>query len=131
MSDLNGKVAIVTGASVGLGKSMAIALAGAGARVVLASPQTALLQEVAQQINAAQGQGRALAVTTDITQRDQCDACVKQTLEAFGAIDILVNNARREQRGPGLPPAATACRSGSPIRMSGFSRSTSMLAAPS
>ncbi len=39
MSDLNGKVAIVTGASVGLGKSMAIALAGAGARVVLASPR--------------------------------------------------------------------------------------------
>ncbi len=108
MSDLNDKVAIVTGASVGLGKSMAIALARAGARVVLASPQTALLQEVAQQINAAQGQGRALAVTTDITQRDQCEACVKQTLEAFGAIDILVNNARREQRGPGLPTAGNS-----------------------
>jgi NAD(P)-dependent dehydrogenase (short-subunit alcohol dehydrogenase family) len=108
MSDLTGKVAIVTGASVGLGKSMAIALARGGARVVLASPQTTLLQEVAQQINAAHGGSRALAVTTDITVREQCDACVRQAIEAFGAVDILVNNARREQRGPGLPSAGNS-----------------------
>ena len=63
---------------------MALALAAAGARVTLASPQTALLEEVAAQITKAHGPGRALAVTTDITRRDQCDACVSQTLEAFG-----------------------------------------------
>jgi 3-oxoacyl-[acyl-carrier protein] reductase len=103
MRGLEDKVAIVTGASVGLGRSMAFALAGAGARVVLASPQTALLDEAAAEINRRHGAGRALAATTDITRRDQCDGCVTRTLDAFGRIDILVNNARREQRGPGLP----------------------------
>jgi 3-oxoacyl-[acyl-carrier protein] reductase len=103
MSELKDEVAIVTGASVGLGRSMALALADAGARVVLASPQTSLLQEVADIITAKHGHDRALAITTDITDRAQCDACVRQTSEAFGHVGILVNNARREQRGPGLP----------------------------
>jgi 3-oxoacyl-[acyl-carrier protein] reductase len=108
MSDLKGEVAIVTGASVGLGRSMAIALAAAGARVVLASPQTSLLNEVADVITAKHGPGRALAVTTDITSQQQCDACVRQTMETFGDVSILVNNARREQRGPGLPQAGNS-----------------------
>ncbi|MFN3892301.1 MAG: SDR family NAD(P)-dependent oxidoreductase [Beijerinckiaceae bacterium] len=103
MHELDGEVAIVTGASVGLGRAMALALADAGARVALASPQTALLEEVAGQINDKHGAGRALAVTTDITSREQCDGCVRRTLDAFGLVSILVNNARREQRGPGLP----------------------------
>ncbi len=103
MPELNGEVAIVTGASVGLGRAMALALAARGARVVLASPQTALLQEVADLITARHGPGRALAVTTDITNIDQCDACVAKAIETFGKVSILVNNARREQRGPGLP----------------------------
>lgn len=108
MSDLKDEVAIVTGASVGLGRSMAIALAAAGARVVLASPQTSLLKEVADLITARHGPGRALALTTDITSQQQCDDCVKQTVEAFGGVSILVNNARREQRGPGLPQAGNS-----------------------
>lgn len=103
MNRLDGEVAIVTGASVGLGRSMALALAAAGARVVLASPQTTLLQEVADLIGKEHGPGRALAITTDITKRDQCDACVARTIETFGHVSILINNARREQRGPGLP----------------------------
>lgn len=103
MDMLRDEVAIVTGASVGLGRSMALALASAGARVTLASPQTELLDEVAQLIDNKYGPGRALAVTTDITRRAQCDECVRRTVETFGQVSILINNARREQRGPGLP----------------------------
>ncbi len=100
---LKGQVAIVTGASVGLGRAMAFALADAGACVTLASPQTALLEEAAAQINARCGEQRAIAVTTDITKRGDCERARDATLEAFGDLSILVNNARREQRGPGLP----------------------------
>lgn len=100
---LKGQVAIVTGASVGLGRAMAFALADAGACVTLASPQTQLLEETAAQINARCGERRALAVTTDITQRADCERARDATLQAFGDLSILVNNARREQRGPGLP----------------------------
>ncbi len=100
---LEGQVAIVTGASVGLGRSMAFALAEAGACVTLASPQTELLEEAAAQINALCGRRRAIAVTTDITRRADCERACLATLEAFGDVSILVNNARREQRGPGLP----------------------------
>ncbi|MDB5640880.1 MAG: short-chain dehydrogenase/reductase [Hyphomicrobiales bacterium] len=100
---LKGQVAIVTGASVGLGRAMAFALAEAGACVALASPQTSLLEEAAAQINARCGERRAIAVTTDITQQADCERARDATLQAFGDISILVNNARREQRGPGLP----------------------------
>jgi NAD(P)-dependent dehydrogenase (short-subunit alcohol dehydrogenase family) len=100
---LKGQVAIVTGASVGLGRAMAFALADAGACVTLASPQTALLEEAAAAINARCGERRAIAVTTDITKRADCERVRDATLEAFGDLSILVNNARREQRGPGLP----------------------------
>jgi NAD(P)-dependent dehydrogenase (short-subunit alcohol dehydrogenase family) len=105
MGILDGEVAIVTGGSVGLGRSMALALAAAGARVTLASPQTKLLEEAAAEIAKDRGPGRALPITTDITKRDQCEACVSRTIEAFGDVSILINNARREQRGPGLPSA--------------------------
>ena len=103
MKILDGEVAIVTGASVGLGRAMALALAAAGARIALASPQTNLLEEVAAEIEKVHGPARALAITTDITKGDQCEACVARTIEEFGFVSILVNNARREQRGPGLP----------------------------
>ena len=100
---LSGHVAIVTGASVGLGRAMARALAQAGACVTLASPQTDLLKEAAAEIDALCGARRALAVTADITNRADCARVVSQTIETFGDLSILVNNARREQRGPGLP----------------------------
>jgi len=102
-ADLDGQVAIITGGSVGLGRSMAMALTARGARVAIASPQTALLQEVVSDIAGRHGAGRAIAVSTDITSKSQCKALVGQTIEAFGDLSILINNARREQRGPGLP----------------------------
>jgi NAD(P)-dependent dehydrogenase (short-subunit alcohol dehydrogenase family) len=101
--DLENRVLIVTGASVGLGKSMAKALARAGARVVLASPQREKLEAVAAEIESESGPGRALVVRADITQIDDCRTLLSQTLLHFGALHGLINNARREHRGPGLP----------------------------
>src|SRR5262245_59146036 len=71
--DLDGTVVAMTGASVGLGRSMSVALASAGARVVLAAPETTLLEEVAAEIGVKAGPGRALCVRTDITVRADCE----------------------------------------------------------
>lgn len=98
------KVVVVTGGCRGLGRSMAFALAAAGARVVVASPSAVQLRETAAGINALHGPDRALAVSTDITLRDDCEKLLAETLAHFGAAHVLVNNARRPQRGPGLPP---------------------------
>jgi 3-oxoacyl-[acyl-carrier protein] reductase len=106
--DLAGRTAIVTGASRGLGKAMALALARAGARVAIASPQRDQLDQAAMEIAAAAQPGGVIAVQADITRRADCEAIVEQCRSAFGGFDILVNNARRLQRGPGI--AADAFR---------------------
>jgi 3-oxoacyl-[acyl-carrier protein] reductase len=91
---LDGMVAVVTGASRGLGRSMACALAAAGAKVLLASPETDLLTQAAEEINARHGAGSALALTTDITARADCERALAECLLHFGALHVLVNNAR-------------------------------------
>ena len=101
--ELNGTVVVVTGASRGLGRIMSLALAEAGALIVLASPEVELLSEVAKEINDLHGSGRALAVPTDITQRDQCERVVESAIKTYGSVHALVNNAKRLSRGPGLP----------------------------
>ena len=95
MSDfsLAGKTAIVTGGAGGLGRSMVAAYARAGANVVVASRNRENIERIAQQIN-ADGQ-TALAVPVDITQADSVDELVQRTVETFGALDIIVNNAGR------------------------------------
>ena len=103
--DLDGTVVAMTGASLGLGRAMSIALAAAGARLVLAAPEMELLEAVAAEIEAEAGPGRALPVRTDITRHGDCDAVLAQSIRRFGRLDVLVNNARRPVRGPGLPPA--------------------------
>ncbi len=103
--DLDGTVVTMTGASVGLGRAMSHALAEAGARVVLAAPEADLLEGVAAEIDAKAGRGRALAVRTDITVRGDCDRLLAESIRRFGRLDVLVNNARRPVRGPGIPPA--------------------------
>src|SRR5262249_34248253 len=100
---LDGKVAVVTGASRGLGRAMAQALAKAGARLVLASPETEMLEQVAADIEAHHGKGCALPLTTDITRRADCERVLAESLRHFGGLHVLVNNARRLHRGPGLP----------------------------
>src|SRR5262245_15243991 len=91
--DLDGTVVAMTGASLGLGRSMSVALATAGARVVLAAPETALLEEVAAEIGTKAGPGRALAVRTDITVRADCEQVLAESIARFGRLDVLVNNA--------------------------------------
>jgi NAD(P)-dependent dehydrogenase (short-subunit alcohol dehydrogenase family) len=89
---LDGRVALVTGASRGLGEAMALALAQAGASVALVSRNLEACQQVADQLKSQTGK-EALAVRTDVTQRDEVEEMVRQTVAKFGRIDILVNNA--------------------------------------
>ncbi len=100
---LDDKVVVVTGSSRNLGRAMALGLADAGARVVLASPETDLLAEVAAEIQGKHGKGRALPVTVDITSKADVERLRDETLARFGALHVLVNVARRSSRGPGLP----------------------------
>jgi len=91
--DLKGQVAIVTGGGRGIGRSIALGLAGAGVSVVIAGRTAEQLDAVAQEIAALGGQ--ALPVVTDLTVSDQIDHLVEETVKKFGRIDILVNNAAR------------------------------------
>jgi 2-deoxy-D-gluconate 3-dehydrogenase len=91
MTSLSGKVAVITGAGRGIGRGVAVALAQAGADVVLASRTQAELDIVAAEITAS-GQ-RALAVSTDVTNSQAVDALVARSLDRFGRVDILVNNS--------------------------------------
>jgi len=88
---LDGRVAIVTGASRGLGRAMAQALAEAGADVALGARRVEKLEETKALVEAA---GRkAIAVGTDVAKPEDCQALVDATREAFGRVDVLVNNA--------------------------------------
>ena len=88
---LHGRVAIVTGASSGLGVAFAQALAEAGADVVLAARRVDKLADTAALVRAT-GR-RALPVATDIADPDQCAALVDAAMTEFGRVDVLVNNA--------------------------------------
>ena len=88
---LDGKVAIVTGASSGLGVAFAKALAEAGADVALGARRVEKLEETKQLVE-AEGR-RAIAVATDVSKPEDCQALVDATVEQLGRVDILVNNA--------------------------------------
>ena len=91
--DLTGKVAIVTGGGKGIGRAIALGLAGAGAAVTVAARTQGEIDAVAAEIRGMGG--KALAVVTDLTVNEQLENLVRATREAFGRIDILVNNAAR------------------------------------
>ncbi len=89
--DLTDKVAIVTGAGQGIGRAIALRLAGGGATVVVADMNRKVGEAVAQEIEAL---GRkSLVVEVDVSKLDQVQQMAQQTLETFNQIDILVNNA--------------------------------------
>ena len=87
--ELHNQVAIVTGASEGIGAALARLLAAEGARVVLAARSEEKLKALAARL----GEDRTLVVPTDVTEAAQVERLVSRTVEQFGGIDILVNNA--------------------------------------
>lgn len=88
---LEGKVAIVTGASSGLGVAFSKALAEAGADLALGARRVSRLEETAQLVESV-GR-RAIVVPTDVTKPEDCQRLVNETMSAFGRVDVLVNNA--------------------------------------
>ena len=97
--DLKGHVAVVTGASTGLGLQMAKAFASQGANLVLLARRMNLLEENAKAITEEYGV-EVLPFACDITKTEMVEAAVKATMEKFGRVDILVNNAGTGAVGP-------------------------------
>lgn len=90
--DLTGQVAVVTGCSTGLGVQMAKALANQGANIVALARRQNLIDEVAKEISETYGV-TAIGVACDITSTERVEAAVKEIMDKFGRIDILINNA--------------------------------------
>ncbi len=97
------KVVLITGSSSGIGKAAALYFAGAGAKVVLASRNEAANQALLQEIQ-SKGGGEAIFVQTDITRKEDAKNMVDQAVQAFGKLDIAINNAGHE----GTPGVRTA-----------------------
>jgi NAD(P)-dependent dehydrogenase (short-subunit alcohol dehydrogenase family) len=89
--NLEGQVAIVTGGGTGLGRAMSLELARRGAKVVLASRNPEHLESTAKEVRDAGGE--ALCFSLDVRKSEDVDAMVKQVVEKFGKVDMLVNNA--------------------------------------
>lgn len=90
---LEGKVAVVTGASRGIGEAIARTFAAHGARVAIASRRIEGVGEVAASIAKEHGEERVLAVAAHTGKEDDCKALVAKAIECFGQVDVLVNNA--------------------------------------
>ena len=94
------KVVLITGGSAGLGQLIGEGYASAGAKVVLAAIDAEGLERVAGALKSAGHE--AVGILTDITQQDQVDALIGQTIDTFGGLDVLVNCAGRSTRGEAL-----------------------------
>ncbi|HEY8482139.1 MAG TPA: SDR family oxidoreductase [Spirillospora sp.] len=108
---LEGKTALITGASRGIGKAIATALAAEGANVVISSRKQEALDEVAKEIEAAHPGVGVLAKAAHVGRAEDAEACVNAAVERFGALDVLVNNAgTNPYYGPmaDIEPAAAA-----------------------
>jgi short-subunit dehydrogenase len=93
MSDLKGQVALITGASSGIGRAAARALARRGCRLLLGGRRQTLLDDVAREIRRDLPGAHAIPLQIDVTQVESVEAAVRRGLEAMGSIDLLVNNA--------------------------------------
>ena len=91
MGLLDGKVAIVTGSSSGIGKAIALRFGLEGAKVVVAARRMRLCRQTVQQIQ--KNGGEAMVIQTDVTDEPQIERLVTETVSHYGQIDILVNNA--------------------------------------
>jgi NADP-dependent 3-hydroxy acid dehydrogenase YdfG len=91
MAKLDGKVAVITGASSGIGEATAEALAAQGAAVVVAARREGRLADLVGRIEGSEG--RVLAAVCDVTDEDQAHGLIRKAEQEFGSVDILVNNA--------------------------------------
>ena len=98
MAILEGKTAIVTGSSRGIGRAIALRLAKEGTRVVVCARTAAAVDDVVREITAEQGNAAAIAV--DLREPQAGARVVDFALKTFGGLDILVNNAEATRRGP-------------------------------
>ena len=96
---LDGKVALVTGASRGIGKEIARALAAEGCRVAICARTADDLERAAEEIAAGE-EGRVLPVALDLTRPEAAEALVERSVAAFGGVDVLVNNLGGNRRKP-------------------------------
>lgn len=91
MNNIKNKVVVITGASSGLGEAAARTLSAAGATVVLGARRTDRIEALAAELTAAGG--HALAVSVDVTSAEQVQNLIDKTVETFGRVDVLINNA--------------------------------------
>jgi NAD(P)-dependent dehydrogenase (short-subunit alcohol dehydrogenase family) len=92
MFDLTGRIALVTGSSRGIGRSMAEGLAEQGARVVISSRKEDVCKQTAAELNQRYGEGSAVAIACNAGYKEQIEALVEQTHSLLGPIDILISN---------------------------------------
>jgi NADP-dependent 3-hydroxy acid dehydrogenase YdfG len=97
-NNIEGKVVVITGASSGLGEATARHLSAEGATVVLGARRSERIQSLAEELT-GQG-GKALAIATDVTDREQVKRLVNAAVEAYGRIDVMINNAGIMPRAP-------------------------------
>ena len=114
---LSGQVAVVTGASSGLGVAFAEGLAGAGAKVVLAARRKERLDEL--QARLASGGAEVLGVACDVAREADVEELARQTLDRFGQVDVLVNNAGVTHVAPALEEPLEQFRSTIDINLTG------------
>jgi NADP-dependent 3-hydroxy acid dehydrogenase YdfG len=90
-NNIEGKVVVITGASSGLGEATAVHLAAQGARLVLGARRVERIEALAARLGG--GSGNAIALGTDVTRRDQVKKLVEAAVQAYGCIDVMINNA--------------------------------------
>ncbi|PYS71635.1 MAG: oxidoreductase, partial [Acidobacteria bacterium] len=98
INKIKGRVIVITGASSGLGEAATRLLSAQGATVVLGARRSDRLQSLADELTGKGG--KALAVTTDVTRRDQVKKLVDTAVQKFGRIDVMINNAGIMPRAP-------------------------------
>ena len=95
---MDGRNAVITGGSAGLGKAMAREFVASGANVAIVARRQDVLDQAKSEIEKA-GSGKIIAISADIRQADECTRAFNEAVQAFGQVDILINNAGTSRRG--------------------------------